>query len=147
MKNLSVEVPVGQYVKPEEAKDAIDSPDDVNIEEILTIVKDANQDIETKLRPYAATLPLADGTPNFKAAARAGLIYVQARWKEKKHNFELAEKLDKRYENKMIDVIKAVRAEPLANPRTQSVLIATDPRESKLPLPTQYSNFVFDDYA
>lgn len=142
---MSVEGNVGQYVKLQEAKDALDFPDDVDDEELVAIVKDANQDIEIKLTPFAAVLPLADGVPNFKAAGRAGLIYVNARWKEKKHNFELAAVLDKRYEQKMKDLQQALKTEPTV--RTKSVIVSEDPRDKKLPLPTQYSNFVFDDFA
>lgn len=145
MSSLSAEGNVGQYVKFQEAKDALDFPDDVDDEELTTLVKDANQDIEIKLTPYAATLPLADGTPNFKAAGRAGLIYVNARWKEKKHNFELAITLDKRYEQKMKDLQQALKTEPTI--RTQSLIVSDDPRDKKLPLPSQYANFVFDDFA
>lgn len=148
MQSLSVdESTIGQYVKYQEVFDGLDLPDDVNKEEILTILKEANQDIQIKLKPHAAALPLPEGTENFKAASRAGLIYVNARWKEKKHNFDLAAKLDTRYERKMNDLIKAIKSEPLENPRTKSLLIASDPRDAKLPLPTQYPNFVFDDFA
>ena len=94
------EQPIGQYVKIQEAKDKLDFPDDVDDAELLVIINDANQDIETKLTPFADTLPLPDGSADFKAAARAGLIYVNARWKEKKHNFELAKTLDAQYERK-----------------------------------------------
>ena len=138
------EIPVGQYVKWQEVKDALDFPDDTNEEEMTTILKDANQDIETKLRPYAATLPIEDGTPEFKAAARAGVIYVNARWKEKKLNFELANQLDKRYEKKMADLIQVFKTKPTV--RTKALVVSHDPRDEKLPLPTQYSTFVFDDY-
>jgi len=142
---LSVEEPVGQYVKLQEAIDGLDQPDDQDKEEILTIVKDANHDITIKLTPYAATLPLDEGTENFKAASRAGLIYVKARWKEKKLNFELAKTLDTRYERKMKDLQKALESIPTT--RTKSVVISKDPRDVKLPLPTQYQVFVFDDFA
>jgi len=144
---LSDEAVIGQYVKLQEVKDGLDFPDDVDDAEIIIMVKEANQDIETKLKPVAAFLPLVDGTPNFKACSRAGLIYVKSLWKEKKHNFELAAQLEKRYDKKMVDVVKAVKAEPIANPRTQSLIISEDPRNAKLALPTQYSNFVFDDFA
>lgn len=147
MKSLSVEIPVGQYVKLQEVKDGNDFPDDLDDEELLVMIKEANQDIETKLKPVAASLPLADGTPNFKACSRAGLIYVRSLWKEKKHNFELSDKLESRYNKKMVDIIKAVKAEPIANPRTQTLLVSRDPRDAKLPAPTQYDNFVFDDFA
>lgn len=142
---MSAETNVGQYVKPQEAKDALDKPDNVEHEEIMTIVKEANHDIEVKLRPVANALPLVDGTPEFKAASRAGLLYVKARWKEKKHNFELAEKLDKRYEGKMRDLIDFLQSIP--TDRTKAVIVSTDPRDAKLPLPTQYDHFVFDDFA
>ena len=142
---MSAEANVGQYVKPQEVKDALDIPDNVENEEILTLVKDANHDIEVKLRPYAAALPLTDGTPEFKAASRAGVIYCSARWKEKKHNFELSAQLDKRYEAKMRDLVNFLQSIP--TDRTKAVIVGTDPRDSKLPLPTQYENFVFDDFA
>lgn len=145
MSSLSAEAVIGQYVKLQEVKDQLDFPDDVDDAELIMMVKEANQDIEVKLRPYAATLPLADGTPNFKAASRAGVIYVNARWKEKKHNFELSTKLDTRYEKKMKDIQQALKTEPTV--RTQSLIVSTDPRDAKLPIPSQYANFVFDDFA
>ena len=142
---MSAEAVIGQYVKFQEAKDGLDFPDDVDDEELHTMVKEANQDIETKLTPYADALPLVDGTKNFKAATRAGLIYVRALWKEKKHNFELADKLTKRYEQKMHDLQKSIESIPTV--RTKSLIVSVDPRDAKLPLPTQYPNFVFDDFA
>lgn len=142
---MSVEAVIGQYVKLQEVKDGLDFPDNVDDEELITMIKEANQDIEIKLRPFAATLPLADGTPNFKASSRAGLIYVNARWKEKKHNFELSAKLDIRYEKKMKDVQQSLKTEPTV--RTQSVIVSDDPRDAKLPLPAQYDIFVFDNFA
>lgn len=138
------EVPIGQYVKLQECKDGIDFVDDLDDEELLTMIKDANDDLETELRPYADVLPLPDGSPDFKAAARAGLIYVKARWKEKKHNFELAKVLDSRYEKKLKSLKKALESKP--HERTQAFVISQDPREEKLPLPTQYDIFVFDDF-
>lgn len=145
---MSASVPesnIGQYVKLQEAKDAGDFPDDLDDEELLTIVKDANQDMELAITPHADTLPIPDGVPIFKALSRAGLIYVRARWKEKKHNYELAKTLDALYETKMAKIIKALRSVPES--RTKTLLVKTDPRDKKLPLPTQYSNFVFDDFA
>ena len=142
---MSVEEPVGQYVKLQEAIDALDQPDDLDKEEILTIVKDANQDCTINITPYAASLPLEDGTPLFKACSRAGLIYVKARWKEKKLNFELAKQLDSLYNQKIHYIIDALKSVPTV--RTKSVVISKDPRDKKLPLPTQYQVFVFDDFA
>jgi len=143
---LSVdEVPIGQYVKLQEVKDANDFPDDLDDEEVLTMIKEANQDIDTKLAPYADLLPLSDGGVDFKAASRAGLIYVRSLWKEKKHNFELAEKLDKRYQRKMADLIALLLAKP--HERTKSLIVGNDPRDAKLPIPTQYDIFTFDDFA
>lgn len=132
-------------MKLQEAKDALDFPDNLDDGEIIQIVKETNQDIETELTPYADTLPLVDGTPNFKAASRAGLINVMARWKEKKHNFELAAALDKRYDKKIKALQKSLQSIPTE--RTKSLIVSQDPREAKLPLPTQYPNFVFDDFA
>lgn len=139
------ETNVGQYVKLQEVKDAGDFPDDLDDEELLTIIKDANQDIEIAITPHADTLPIPDGVPIFKACGRAGLIYCKARWKEKKHNFELAKVLDTLYQEKMHYIIMALKSVP--ENRTKSLIVTTDPRDAKLPLPTQYSNFVFDDFA
>jgi len=71
------ETNVGQYVKLQEAKDALDFPDDVEDEELIGIVKDANQDIEMAITPHADTLPIPDGVPIFKACSRAGLIWLR----------------------------------------------------------------------
>ena len=148
MSSLSASVAetnVGQYVKLQEAKDALDFPDDLDDEELLGMVKDANQDIEMAITPHADTLPIPDGVPIFKACSRAGLIYVKARWKEKKHNFELAKTLDALYSEKMHYIVLALKSVP--ENRTKGLIVSTDPRDAKLPLPTQYSNFVFDDFA
>ena len=148
MSSLSASVPetnVGQYVKLQEAKDALDFPDDLDDEELLGMVKDANQDIEMAITPHADTLPIPDGVPIFKACSRAGLIYVKARWKEKKHNFELAKTLDALYSEKMHYIVLALKSVPEG--RTKVLLVKTDPRDKKLPLPSQYDIFVFDDFA
>ncbi len=136
---------VGQYVTFDEAKNGLDIPDDADKEELTTIVKESNQDMEMIMFPHVDVLPIPDGTPVFKACSRAGMLYVKARWKEKKHNFEVAKTLDKLYAEKMRNVIKALEAKP--TDRTKSFLISQDSREDKLPLPTQYANFVFDDFA
>lgn len=142
---MSVEVNVGQYVKLTEAKKALDITDNVDDQEIITIVKEANQDLEIAITPVVDVVPVADGTAIFKALGRAGLIYVRARWKEKKHNFKLAETLDKLYSEKVMYIVQALKSEP--TDRSKSFLVSQDPREAKLALPTQYSNFVFDDFA
>ena len=139
------EVVVGQYVKLTEAKKSLDITDNVDDQEIITIVKEANQDLEIAITPVADAVPIPDGTAIFKALGRTGLIYVRARWKEKKHNFKLAETLDKLYSEKLMYIVKALESEP--TDRTKSFIISQDPREGKLPLPTQYANFVFDDFA
>lgn len=132
-------------MKLQEVKDALDLPDDVDEREVIDIVKDANQDIEIAITPYAATIPITDGSAIFKACSRAGLIYCKARWKEKKHIFELAKTLNEQYEEKMKYIIKALQSVP--TDRTKAVIVSEDPRDAKLPLPTQYANFVFDDFA
>ena len=142
---MSAEVQVGQYVKLQEARTALDIDDDLDDEELTTIVKDANQDLEIAITPVVDAVPVVDGTAVFKALGRTGLIYVRARWKEKKHNFKLAETLDKLYMEKLMYIVKALESEP--TDRTKSFIISQDPREAKLPLPTQYANFVFDDFA
>lgn len=145
MSSLSVEVQTGQYVKLQEARTGLDVKDNLDDEEITTMLKDANQDMEVTITPFIDTLPVAEGTNIFKALSRAGLLYVKARWKEKKHNFELSNTYNKLYALKMKEIVKALKSIP--ENRTKALLVSSDPRDKKLPIPTQYDIFVFDDFA
>ncbi len=140
------EVIIGQYVKLDPVKKDLEITDAVDDEELLGLINDVNQDIEIKLRPFAKVLPLPDGTADFKAASRAGKIYIKARWAEKKHNKELAEAKDKLYERKMKDLQMAMNAESATNPRTKAILISKDPREEKLILPGQLHVLITDNF-
>lgn len=142
---MSTETNAENYVTLLESRTDLGIEDDQDDTILTGFIKDANEDVELKLVPFADKLPLVPGTKNFKAAKRAALIYVRARWRERKKSFELAEKLDKLYASKIKDLKAALSAEPTE--RKQTVLITSDPRDKKLALPTQYPIFIFDDFA
>ncbi|KKK92228.1 hypothetical protein LCGC14_2705030 [marine sediment metagenome] len=121
---MSLETTAENYVTLQEARTDLGIDDDQDDPILAGFIKDANEDVELKLVPYSTQLPLEAGTKVFKAAKRAALIYVRARWRERKKSFELAEKLDKNYETKITDLKKALEAEPTT--RTKPVLHSLD---------------------
>ena len=121
---MSLETTAENYVTLQEARTDLGIDDDQDDPILAGFIKDANEDVELTLVPFADKLPLVAGSKTFKAAKRAALIYVRARWRERKKSFELAEKLDKNYESKIKKLKLALEAEPTT--RTKPILFSND---------------------
>ena len=134
---------VETYVELEEVKQFLSIENNNEDDELLeTLILDANQEIELRLKPYAESFPLIEEF--FSQATKAGMYHVNSCYREHALNGEAADRLMKKFEKKMVTLIGALKAVPTE--RTKTILISTDSRDSKVILPTQASIFAFDDF-
>ena len=113
-------------------KEFLDVTDSVEDTELQLLVDEANTEIETQIKPFAADTQLDDASDNFKQAAKAALYYAVSSWKEKHKNNESAVFYEKRFQSKIKALKDALAAEPDENDRTDTVVIASDYRSEPL---------------
>jgi hypothetical protein len=84
----------------------------------------ANQDIDTKLAPWAEVLPLTDD--KLTLAKNASIYFVASLWKAKKENKELAEFYMKQYTSTIDGLIEQLKKQPSTTNRTKRVSVSQD---------------------
>jgi hypothetical protein len=105
---------------------------------------DVNKDMDNKLAPYADVLPLTG--PAITDDIKAAVTYeVLSQWKAYIKEYEAAKFWHTKHLEKSEAIFTQLNTVPTE--RTKSVLIAHDPRDDKLVLPTQASIFAFDNHA
>ncbi len=105
----------------------------------LEIIDNSNQELDTRLHPYTTT-PVPAGSDVYARATSIALIFAKSLWAEENDLLEKSASHLKKYEIKIEALIKELIA--LRNSRTKSVLARFDPREQKVPLPSQNDLFV-----
>lgn len=105
----------------------------------LEIIDSSNQELDTRLHPYVDT-PIPPGSNLYARARSIALMFAKSLWAEEQQLLEKSKTLLEKYEIK----IKALIDELIANRnnRTKTILARFDPREQKVPLPTQNDLFV-----
>lgn len=131
-------------------KKVLQVTDNQEDDSLLQFVNNANKKIETDLSPFTDT-PIIEGSPYWSKCADAALFYARSLHAEdieqlaksdnylKKYNYEL---FGMDGDHGLVQSLKATRTN-----RTRTVMITYDPRDSKVPMPTQNNNFVFDNYS
>lgn len=150
------EQPIDQYLTLDFFKLMIQSTDTQDDDLYLQFVNDANKKVQTALFRYIDT-PLGEGSPYFSRARDAALAYARSLHAI---DIELIDKSKAYMEKYNIELYGEGGTEraPMAGGliqeligtrtnRTRSVLVKHDPREDKVPLPTQNDLFVSERFG
>ncbi len=145
------EQPIDQYLTLDFFKKMIQSTDTQDDDTYLQFVNDSNGKVQTAISRYIDT-PLEEGSIYFSRCHNAALAYARALHAE---DIELIGKSKNYLEKYNIELYGEAGTEgnPMAggliqelislrNNRTVTVLARFDPREQKIPLPTQNDLFV-----
>lgn len=142
--------PIPAFLTLDFFKLMINSTDTQDDDTYLQFVNNANKKVHTNIFPYIDT-PLDEGSIYWDRLHDAALAYARSQHAE---DIELLEKSThylKKFkvemfgedgEHGLVQELKATRTS-----RTKTVMITVDPRDNKVPLPTQNDIFVFDDFA
>lgn len=106
---------------------------------------DIDSETDDTFQPFVDAIPYISSAPNDMIAYAN--FRLAALWFATNKDFNSQKYWDGRADKIRDKIIAAARALPFTNPRTQTVVAAADPRDSKIPLPTQAGIFAFDDYA
>jgi len=143
--------PIDQYLTLDFFKKMIQSTDTQDDDLYLQFVNDANGKVQTAIARYIDT-PIGEGSEIFSRCHNAALAYARALQAE---DIELIEKSKNYLEKYNIELYGegGTQDHPMAggliqelistrNNRTETILARFDPREIKVPLPTQNDLFV-----
>lgn len=142
--------PIPAFLTLESFKLAIKTTDNQDDDQYLQFVNNANKKVHTTIFPYIDT-PLDEGSIYWDRLHDAALAYARSLHAE---DIELLEKSThylKKFKVEMFGeegnsgLIQELRA--TRTNRTKTVMITVDPRNNKVPLPTQNDIFVFDEFA
>lgn len=150
------EQPIDQFLTLTFFKKMIQSTDDQDDDTYLQFVNDANGKVQTAIFRYIDT-PIGEGSSIFSRCHNAALAFARALHAE---DIELIEKSKSYFEKYNIELYGegGTEQDPKAGGliqqligtrtnRTRTVLITADPRNRKVPLPTQNDIFTFDEFA
>jgi len=110
----------------------------------LEIGVSSNQELDTRLNPYTVT-PILPTNDLFERCRSIALIFAKSLWAEEQDLFEKSKSHLEKYEIKIAALIKELIAQ--RNDKTKTVLARFDPREIKVPLPSQNDLFVSSRFA
>lgn len=106
---------------------------------------EVDRDIDNVFTRYIDLIPFVTGaTEDLVSIANARLGAMWFAWQK---DFDSQKYWDKQADTKTASVISRANALPAVNTRTASLVVANDPRNAKMPLPSQASIFVFDEFA
>lgn len=145
------EQPIDSYLTLDFFKKMIQSTDTQDDDLFLQFVNDGNGKVQTAIARYIDT-PIGEGSEIFSRCHNAALAYARALHAE---DIELIEKSKNYLEKFNIELYGegGTKNQPMAggliqeliskrNNRTETILARFDPREIKVPLPTQNDLFV-----
>ena len=122
----------------------INQEDDTTDTQLLDILKDANNEIDKAITPYANDVPIEPNTRIFNDMKYTVLHYARARWFREIAQYDRSDNSMAEYDRKLktlIDTMIANRTQ-----RTKLMVASYDPRDEKLPLPMQRGLAIFGDY-
>ena len=108
------------------------------------ITAESNQELDAQLKPYAESIPLDTGSVIFGQIQKTALHYGRMIWFNHIKQHDLEEKEKTNYEAKLKSIKDSLVAD--RNIRGEAVLISSDPREERLPIPAQYDTFLLDNF-
>ena len=145
---MSLEIP--QFLTLDFFKLMKQSTDTQDDDLYLQFVTNSNKKVHTTIFPYVDT-PLVEGSPYWDRCRDAALAYANSLHAESIELLEKSQHYLKKFNVEMygedgdhglVQEFKATRTT-----RTRTTMITVDPRDNKVPLPTQNDIFVFDDFA
>lgn len=150
------EQPIDQFLTLTFFKKMIQSTDDQDDDTYLQFVNDANAKVQTAIFRYIDT-PIGPSSVYFSRCHNAALAYARS---AHALDIELKEKYQSYLEQYNVELYgeDGTEKDPKAGGliqeliatrtnRTRTVLITADPRNRKVPLPTQNDIFTFDEFA
>ena len=125
-------------------KNSIGATDLLDDSTYLAYVNEANKEVHTKIFSYIDT-PIGIGSIYFSRCRDAALQFARAQHSLNRNYLERSTA----YENRFKIIIDSIIEELIATRtnRTETILITKDPREIKIPLPTQTDIFTFDRFG
>ena len=111
---------------------------------IREITAESNQELDAQLKPYAESIPLDPGSVIFGQIQKTALHYGRMIWFNHIKQHDLEEKEKTNYEAKLKSIKDSLVAD--RNIRGEAVLISSDPRRERLPIPAQYDTFLLDNF-
>lgn len=150
------EQPINQFLTLTFFKKMIQSTDNQDDDIYLQFVNAANGKVQTAIFRYIDT-PIDEGSSIFSRCHNAALAYAHSQHalsielKEKyqsyleQYNFELYGEGGTKDDPKAGGLIQQLIG--TRTNRTRTVLVTADPRNRKVPLPTQNDIFTFDEFA
>ena len=108
------------------------------------ITAESNQELDAQLKPYAESIPLDTGSVIFGQIQKTALHYGRMLWFNHIKQHDLEEKEKTNYEAKLKSIKDSLAAD--RNIRGEAVLISSDPRRERLPIPAQYDTFLLDNF-
>ena len=108
------------------------------------ITAESNQELDAQLKPYAESIPLDTGSVIFGQIQKTALHYGRMLWFNHIKQHDLEEKEKTNYEAKLKSIKDSLTAD--RNIRGEAVLISSDPRRERLPIPAQYDTFLLDNF-
>lgn len=147
---------IDQFLTLDFFKLMLKSTDDQDDDLFLQFVNDSNAKVQTAIFRYIDT-PIKEGSQYFTRCRDAALAYARSLHAI---DIELIDKSKSYLEKYNVELYgeDGTETNPKAGGliqeligtrtnRTRTVLVTSDPREVKVPLPTQNDIFVFDDFA
>lgn len=141
--------PIPQFLTINLFRKMIKSTDSQDDDSYIQFVNDSNKKVHSSVFPYVGILE--PGSIYWSRCKNAALQYARALHADdieliekssaymKKYNAEMNGDMD---DPGLIQTMKAARTD-----RTKTTMISFDPRDIKVPLPTQNDIFTFDQFA
>ena len=104
-----------------------------------------DNEIDDTFRPYIDLIPFITGATNDLIAIAN--YRLAALWFATNKDFNSQKYWDKRADTLTDKVIVNAKAQSNQNTRVQKIIISNDPRNAKVPLPSQVGIYAFDDFA
>ena len=108
------------------------------------IALESNQELEMQLKSFAEDTPIEPGTPQWSQIQNAALHYGKSVWFVHIRQNEIADREAKIYEERLEALKESFRADRTS--RTSSAIVARDPRDDDIILPSQTDSLVFLGY-
>lgn len=142
--------PISQFLTLSYFKTVLQVTDNQEDDILLQFVSNANKKVHSDLFPYIDA-PIPPGSPYWSRCADAALAYARSLHAEDIEQLPKSKNYLEKYhieiygmdeEHGLVQELKATRTS-----KTRTVMISYDPRDDKVPAPTQNLNFVFDEYS
>jgi len=122
----------------------IDEKDTELDDKLRELTFEANQVLDTDLRPYIEDIPMKEGTVPYAQAQAVALHYARGLHFKQIYQHQQAEWELAQYERRLKALIQSFMSE--RNERTRSVLVTADPRDNRVILPMFKDSLVIGEF-